>query len=249
MNDRIQLFLGICIGKRPGKVLFALFILSMSSPDQVAFAFGDTADILDKTRTLALIADYGFTTYKSKAVESNDTGSATRIHAGVQAGDELELGVAFNLESASHTFALNESSITTGFQDIMIHYRLGWCYLGGIISGTAITVNKAGEDISIITGSGYGGLFHLNLPVSKGSIVYVNTDYAMTSKAEDKIADTVTVGPRMNVDIGANVSLNRKSLELIFGYRYQTYAITIDGSSYAELQTATYVGMGWGFNF
>ncbi len=201
------------------------------------------------TKTLELYGDFAMSTSKSKALEMNDTGSVSRIQAIVHAGDELNLGVSLNLETSTFAYELNSSTLSTAFQDIGIYYRFWYLQLGAIVASETVSSKKADADFLDFYGSGYGALFHILFPVDRGSLVYFKTHYILGSAVEDSFHDSVTMGTRMDIDIGGQVDITKKMMDLIFGYRYRTYSIAIDGTNYSELQTSTYLGVGFGWLF
>jgi len=62
------------------------------------------------------------------------------------------------------------------------------------------------------------------------------------------IASVVKPG-MMVFDIGANIPLTKKTFDFIFGYKYRTYAITVEGTAYKELHNTTYIGFQSGWQF
>lgn len=228
-------------------LFFNLMASLLYSPCVIAEGGSDA--VRANTKTLELYGDFAMSTSKSKALEMNDTGSVSRIQACVHAGDELNLGVSLALETSTFAYELNSSSLTTAFQDIGIYYRFWYFQLGAIVASETVSAKKEDADYLDFSGDAYGALFNILIPFDRGSQMYIKTGYVMGASVEDSFNDSVKMGTRMDIDIGSQVDITKKMVDLIFGYRYRTYSLTIDGTSYSELQTSTYLGFGFGWLF
>lgn len=216
----------------------------------LVLAKGSKESALDQdANTLFVHASYGFSTYKSKSVESNDTGATTLIDAGAHIGENKKMFINLIQESATHAFELNSSSITTSWQDVMIGYRLGWVQFGVIVSSGSILVDNQGTETSQMTASGYGAGLNLLIPIGNSSVFYTKVSSVSASEVQDAVAEASSLGSRMDIDIGSKTNIARSAFELIYGYRMKTYTLTIDGTTGAESHTNTYIGMGFGIDF
>ncbi|MCX6124000.1 MAG: hypothetical protein NTV34_04520 [Proteobacteria bacterium] len=207
------------------------------------------SEVDDLVRTVYLYGDYGLGTYKSTLMVSNDTNSVVTYGVGTYAGQEKRLGVEYRVETATTGFALNTSSLQMIWSTTIIKYRLWAFELGPVIGGVKATGNRAGTDVFDAVGSGYGGYFGMTLPIGKNNSLDIKATQVSTGEVIDKKLAAVAIGPRLDIEIGGRIGLTRKSLAATLGYRRRSNTITESGTSYAELQTATFIGFNSGFDF
>jgi hypothetical protein len=212
-------------------------------------SFAEVTDIDKQTRTAYLIADYGLATYKSKLVDSNDTGTTMSYGIGAHVGELQLVGISARRETSTFSFLLNDSSIKSFWQDIRISYRWGYAYLGAIIGSAEMLASKESEDLFDLTGNGFGGTVGFIVPVTSKALVKLDISSVTISQVVEKDKKQVTLGPRLDIDLGASVDLSKRMWDFIFGYRQRTNSISVDGTSYAELRTATYLGFQAGVDF
>lgn len=229
-------------------------------------------DDLDKqTPTLWLSIDGGYSIYKSELVASNDTSTTIGYGFGVYGGQNRNLGLFVHREMSTFDFKLVQSGITMSWQDTVLRYRFGLFYAGLVLSQTDWLVNVppfddsgviAGDEQEFfeIQGSGYGANFGFDLPLSKDSQFYIDTIYSsaptvqLKARGADVPSDVaapeaVLLGSRMTIDIGASLGLTRSLLDGMAGFKYRTYNISVDGTSYAEQHHTTYVGLRCNWTF
>lgn len=203
----------------------------------------------ERLRTAYLHADYGMGTYKSALMESNDTNGVVSYGIGTYAGERKQLGVEYKVETATTAFALDSSSLAMKWDTTIIKYRLWAFEMGPVIGSVTAKGNRAGTDIFDAAGSGYGGYFGTVIPIGRHSIIDLKVTQCATGEMIDKNLAEVAVGPRMDLELSSRIGITRRNLSATIGYRRRTYTITEAGTSYAELQTATYVGFITGFDF
>jgi hypothetical protein len=208
---------------------------------------GDTLD--EQNRTSYLFCDYGLVTYKSKLVESNDTGSELGYGVGARIGEDKRWEVRLRKESSKIAFELNSSAIESSYQDILIGYRWGFVEIGANIATAAMIANAEGEALFDATGSGYGGHFAILMPVARFAIVKIEANTAAISTTIEKEQKDVGLGSRTDIELGANVDITKRYFDFIFGYRQRAHALKYLGSSFAEVRTATYLGLQLGVDF
>ena len=182
-----------------------------------------------------------------------------RIPAGTGEGawnteaDMLELTQGFGLrlvsEQSAVTFALNSSNLSYTNQETFVTYRLGYVYIGGGFSHSVMSASLAGEDFLELSARGYGATTGGFLPVSRGGMVTLDVAYVTGNGTLEGNQKTVTYGPRMDVTLGGLIDLTRESLDLAVGFRYRTLALSVDSTAYSEIQSTTFLGLQWGFNF
>lgn len=252
---------------RAGALLAALIMMTPT-------AYGDAED---GAPTFQLNASGGYSVYKSKLVQSNDTSTTVAYGLGVYAGSEQNVGFLLNREASTFAFELNSASIAVEWQDLHIRYRLGPIYLGAIITSSSWLIKAppdADEDgildpgadaVAFLdaTSTGYGANFGSRFPIAKRGEAYIDVTYSMAGLARETASDPdeaeaadapvpgtreIGIGPRMVFDIGGAIGFSR-SFKGLCGFKYRTYSLSVDGEAYAELHTTTYLGLGAGFDF
>lgn len=212
-------------------------------------ASADEDDFYDRSRTVYLLANYGSGTYKSALMESNDTNGVVSYGVGTAAGQQMKLGIEYLVETSTTTFLLDSSSLQMKWDSTIIKYRLWAFELGAVVGSVTAKGNRAGTDIFDCSGSGYGGYFGMQFPIGKRSTIDIKAMQVATGETIDKKQREVTIGPRLDLEISSRIGITRKSLDATIGYRRRTNTITEAGTTYAELQTATFLGFVTGFNF
>lgn len=206
-------------------------------------------DFSDRTDTVYLLTNYGLGTYKSKLVDSNDTMGVLTYGFGANAGQNKNLGIEYKVESQAVTFTVNKSSLTSVWTSTIFKYRLWAFELGPVIGNIKMTANRAGTDILDIAGNGYGGYFGILMPMGHNSLGYFNVTSVATADPLDKEARTISLGSRMDIELGGRIGITRKALDFVIGYRQRTNSVTEGGASYSELQTSTFLGFQVGRDF
>ena len=239
--------------------------------------FGGSASASDfdiSNPTFFLDIDAGYSIFKSELVQSNDTGITTRYAFGVNGGASRQIGMLFARESSTIAFKNTASTMAMSWQDIDLRYRLGPFYVGLVVSSTSWAVTSpprvAGKidatgsaaDYIDLVGSGYGGNFGLQLPVGRRNSMYGDVTYVTTGTVQQKAAGATgsaaasaaaarvsTIGPRMEVDLGAALGLGHSSFDAMCGFKYRTYSVSVDGTASKELLNTTYVGLRTNWTF
>lgn len=221
----------------------------------------------------------GLTTYKSQMLQSNDTGLTIGYGIEVSTGGESGMAMGLERETSSIAFALNGSTLALQVQDVDFTYRWGALYLGLLFGSSSwnakappdgnadklLDQNETAQEYLDIMTTGYGIKTGLLVPIGRRSTLSMDLRYAMTSTVQQTIPEetstggitgtspalgrVVTLGPRMAIDLGASFPLTRDVLSLMTGYRYRTYSVTVESTSFSELHTSTYLGLvaGWDF--
>lgn len=192
---------------------------------------------------------YGLSsTYKSKMVLSNDTGSSITYSLGGYGGEANDLGFAIKKFSDSIAFELNDSAIATSFQDSILKYRMAFFYVGVVFSQIEMIANKEGTDLVDSAGSGMGGNLGIILPIGRIGAFFLDVTSVTYSKTRNELTSEVNTGARMDIDLGTSFDITRNLIDFLMGYRQRTLAITID-ESYSELSMSTYLGLRFAFFF
>lgn len=204
-----------------------------------ALTFDGAAD--RSSPTFFLGVDGGPMTYKSELLETNDTGYALAYTLGFHAGEDRNLGILIRNDTTNLSFETNDSKIEKNWLETTIRYRMGFFYLGPILSNLTIKINQAGADIRDATGSGYGANLGFIFDVSRNAGMYLDANYVTISEIVDTEAREISVGPRIDADLGTIIQLSREHFDFLLGYRYRQLGIELD-ESYSELISTTYLG-------
>ena len=200
--------------------------------------------------TAFIKAGGGFSTYKSKMVDNNDTSTLIEYSIGAYAGTERDFGMILRRDQSTTPFSLNSSSIAASWQDYIMRYRYGPVYLGVVLGSAEIDANKEGDaEFLKARGTGYGGNFGFMIPVGKYSMFNLDVLAVSDSTAVDLNKKSISIGQRMDYDMNASFDLTKSLFDFIVGYKYRTYSLSVDGTSYAELFTTTYIGFVTSFYF
>lgn len=210
-------------------------------------AWGD--DLTERTDTVYMFADYGLGTYKSRLVESNDTMGVMTYGFGANAGTERDLGFEYRQEKQTISFAVNQSSLISNWSSTIFKYRMWMFELGAVLGDVNMTVEREGDEIMDVIGDGYGGYFGLLIPMSRSNLAYLNVMSVATTAPVDKKQRVITMGSRLDLELGGRFAVTRKYLNFDIGYRRRTIAITESEISYSELQTSTFLGFSLGHSF
>jgi len=197
---------------------------------------------LSEAPSFYLDLQYGQTTSKSKLVESNDTGSSMRYGLGSFAGQDSQFGFRLFGTIEQTKFALNDSAINGHWQDTMLNYFFGSFYLSVMLSRLEIKVEQQGETIFDAAGSGFGfGAGWLQM-IGRSNVVYLDVFQASIAELKNAEDLDLAIPQRMEVDIGARVSLWEQGLDLNFGYRLTnlTYSSI---SNFSDTTSTTYLGL------
>lgn len=221
----------------------------------------------DEAPSVYLDVKAGYSIYKSEMVQSNDTGVTIDYGFGVWAGQSHSVGMSLNREQSTFAFDLNGSAIGLSWQDIHGSVRFGMFKLGIVVSSSSTWIVSApldadgdgvldpagdAEDYLNITTTGLGGNFGLNIPVNKRSELIADVNYITTQAVQEKSLEdasgtltekeSVALGPRLDLDLGASLSFARW-FDLLGGFKYRTYKMIVDGTTYTEQLNTTYIGV------
>lgn len=184
---------------------------------------------------------YAFTTTKSELVASNDTGTDLRYGVGGFAGASRSLEFTIGFQSDATAYELNESSTKYDWQDTRVRYHLSYFYAGLVFSRVAVQIKNAGVDQVDAQGSGYGGNLGTFIPVGKSNAVYLDIQSVSIAETKDELASKLTIPSRLDIDLGGNVSIFGRWMDLNFGYRMRTLSHEL-GSATSDQITETYFG-------
>jgi hypothetical protein len=227
----------------------ALTLLSPSVVHAETGGSGGGNDFADRSSTAYLFFDYGLATYKSKLMDSNDTLGAATYGFGLNAGTDRNLGVEYRVETGTVAFETSQSSLATSWYSTIFKYRIWAFELGPVLGGVKMTGNRGGSEIFDIVGSGYGGYFGILMPIGSQNLAYLNAMSVATAAPLDSQARTITMGSRLDLELGTKIKVTRKAVDFVVGYRRRTFSITESGNPYSEAQTSTFIGFNIGKTF
>lgn len=249
--------------------MFAFFGLSCIFLDTAAQA--DSAE----PQTFSITTGGGYTVYKSKMVQSNDTSTTVNYGFAVYGGDRKNIGMLFQREQGTYAFELNSASIQTMIQDVHLRYRYGPVYAGLVFNESQFTIkappdadgdgfldqDTAAQEYMKVINTGTGFNLGANFAVGKSSAVYLDITSVTTSLVNQSYIENddttangytekeITFGPRMDIDIGGSIALTKNWLDLNFGFKQRAMTISVDGESYKEQLNITYLGFKAGWDF
>lgn len=204
---------------------------------------------MDANPTFSLEATYGLSsTYKSKMVVNNDTGSSISYSLGGSAGDERQFSFFIKTYSNSTDFELNDSSIKTMWRDSIIRYRFYFLYFGAAFSQVEIEANREGTDILDAAGSGICGNVGMQFSMGRAGHFYLDFLSGSMSKVRNALDDEVKIESRSEIDVGMGFDVTKKLIDFIVGYRQNSLTIKIT-DSYKETLMTTYLGFRFAGHF
>jgi len=225
--------------------------------------------------TAYVTASGGYSIYKSKLLQANDTSTTTGYGFGVNAGGDRNVGMRLTREASSFSFLLNKSTIAVSWQDLAFLWRFGPLYLGALVSSSSWTgkappdadgdgildTGSDAEDLCNFQTSGYGITAGGAIPVGRRSAITLDITSASggsafpiaydptLTNADTLNSSKVALGTRTEIDIGGSLALTKSLLDLTAGFKLRNYSVSLDSTSYAEQLTTTYLGLRTNFNF
>lgn len=209
---------------------------------------GDSTDLQAERRMVFVASDGGMSTFKSELVEQNDTGMVLTYVLGATVGDEKTMEFRIRTDSSTIPFALNNSSITSKWQDTLVLYHFPYFNIGAGLGSNAMTVVQDAATTLDIVGTGFGAAGGLVYPITRAARVSLNAIFMSISSARELEQRTVSFGARTDMDFNVTYDLTKTYFDLVYGYRYRTYSMTTDTTTAAETHTSTYAGLQFGFD-
>ncbi len=210
-------------------------------------ALAKSSQLSSFTPSFYVNASYGFSSYKSKLVASNDTSTGFNYELGGYAGRDAIFGFALKNSSTSTTFELNNSSNAISWQDTILKYRFSYIYLGPLFTTVSYKVNNQGSDTIEASGSGIGANVGLLFPISSKGAVMVDIVTVSPSQVVNKLTAEIDIKSRLDIDLSGLFPITR-SIDFLSGYRQQTHQVTTD-STYKETYLLTYFGFQFSLSF
>ncbi|MBI2601790.1 MAG: hypothetical protein HYW48_01935 [Deltaproteobacteria bacterium] len=200
--------------------------------------------------TLSFNLGGALTTYKSKIVKSNDTSFTVGFQLGTWGGEDHTFGTGLSYETNTTNFEYGEnetsSSIASTFQDIAFRYRLGFFYLGVVLSQSQFLVNRYDVEYLDMLGTGAGGNGGLVLVVGRRGRIFLDLTFVSTLNVKESLQSddaAPAIGSRTDIFFGGTVGITRSALDFVVGLKQRTYSLEVAGESFAEVQTMTWLGL------
>jgi len=228
-----------CGGRKLPWIVSVLFLCLFSVTPEIYAGDGAAMQIL---------AGGGFSTYKSKAVDMNDTSTAIGYGFLLRAGNNGDIGVNWEQFTNTTTFEINTSESKIDFQDTGVLFNVGSFYIGPVFSKVAADISSGGTVILSGLGSGYGIDTGLSFETGKSSEIYFDVRYVTTStfKVEDSVS--ASMGARLDYRIGGVIPITKRFMALDFAWRAQSWTVTIDGTPHKETLYTTWIGTRFNLN-
>ena len=201
---------------------------------------------------LYLAAGTGLSTHSSALLSSVATSNSTGYQFGFFGGkhDEYEAQVRSDTNSTTFAYASRDetSSLTTVFADNILRRYLGPIYLGVVISTSDITATLYNQPHLNLLATGVGANLGINFEVSKKNALFLDITSASSSVIKDMVqvtegTTTTRLGSRTDISLGVISTIARGWLNFYLGYRQRSFTISLDGTSNAEVATATLLGI------
>ena len=181
-------------------------------------------------------------TYKSKYVNMNDTGTDTMYSLGGNAGQDKNLGFMVRSDTQTTTFKINNSKIASVWQDSILRYAIGPVYLGVNFSQISLLATQDGTKTIDAVGSGTGGNLGVNYDFEKSGLFYLDVTTATLSAVRNSLDLKVKGGSRTDIDLGLGYHITKENFIFLLGYKQRTFTMSAD-TSYAEAMMTTYIGL------
>lgn len=185
---------------------------------------------------------FGFSTYKSKMVDSNDTSTGLTYKLGGCSGNKRQFCLFHITDTTTTSFELNTSKIVSQWQDTNLRYYWNYIYIGPVFTDLNLQVTQSGTEFIDGAGTGVGGNLGFIFPMSKVGVFYIDVVSTSIAKMKNSLTQEVTAVARQDIDIGAQIDITSELLDFILGYKQRTIA-TSAGTSYADSYLITYFGL------
>lgn len=222
------------------------------------------SDSLRQTMTTSIQYDIGSNTYESDTASSKESSQGDTFTFSTAAGQNRLVGISIRSARNNVNFALNDSKMTTRWQDLMISYRMGWFTpaVGAALSEVQIETDS-GDYVDIYRASLGAGL-GMRVPLWHHLVVYGDfrffekpptPKFASLTNSSDAVPDgtarklDATLDSRNEFDIGTSVDISRDFLDFVVGYRVKSYDLIVEGVKNSEYQAGIYAGFKIGAYF
>lgn len=193
--------------------------------------------------TVMATGTVGYFTYKSKLATNNDTGLSYDYAAGIFAGDDRNIGALLRGASYAAPFALANAKITHGEQHFVFNYRTGFAYFGAAIGTQTIKFELGGTTRLDAHATTLGGNVGLLLDINRQSGFLFDALVSKPMKTQEAEERPVTLGLRIGTEACVSFNLLKKNMFVLFGVRYVSQDVKVNGQGGAETLTAPTFGV------
>lgn len=219
-------------------------VFAVASP---AVGSGFDADLAKRTQTVNASYEYEIPVDKSNTIEGTDFGTGQRFGLSVYTGTTKALGLGIRNDHSATKFTQADGSVATEWTDFTVSYRFMMLYPTLTMGSTSFKARQAGVDLANALGISRGGGLGVRIPAGIATVQF-EALYVAVPKAIDAGGYTIEIGPRTDIDMGVALEALTEHFVVTTGYRYRTYAVSIDGASASELETGPYLGFRLGFS-
>lgn len=218
------------------KICFVVGTMSAST------ALADGAGLEKSSHSVNVEADNQFAVHKSNTIAGTDFGQTLHFGVSAYAGKEKEFGLGLRHDQSSTRFTQKDSKMQVQWTDFALSYRLWWFSPMLMVGSCAVSAEAVGVElidaVCLTSGAGLKG----QLPIGATAVTYFESVFVTPSSARDLEGRKIKIGMRSDSDAGIAIRFFQM-LDLITGYRYRTYSLSIDGTKETEIQTGPYLGV------
>lgn len=228
---------------------FSLFGLSATNlkAQTRSQVVGDSAT--KQAQTLFIRADFGSTTFDSKAAGSKETAGAKSFELGGWFGESRVAGLSVRNQIDVVDFSLNNSQSKTNFTDVRLKGRLFGIMPSIGVSLSEVDVKK--DDVKTIGMFGTGMNAGLGGTLQIYPRIVLNADYMVVKSTRmfDKLQQETKLGDRKEVDGHIAFDITETLVDLLVGYRVREYTIETVEEKFTEKSQGIYAGIRLGIYF
>lgn len=210
--------------------------------------FADGAGLDKSSHTTNVEADNQFAVHKSNTISGTDFGQSLRLGVSAYAGKGREFGLALRHELSNTKFTQKDAKMQVQWTDFAVSYRIWWFTPTLTVGSCAFKAEIADVElldaVCLTTGAGLKG----QIPTGSNAVAYFESLFVTPSSARDLQGRSIRIGMRSDTDVGIAIRFFQM-IDLITGYRYRSYNLSIDGSKDSEIQTGPYLGFRLGASF
>ncbi|MEZ4742627.1 MAG: hypothetical protein R3B45_09300 [Bdellovibrionota bacterium] len=207
------------------------------------------SSLTQQTMTAYMQGDLTLNTYESEAAESKETATSSTWKLGIYAGESRNLGISFTSSENYVPFELNQSYLKANWKDTAMQWRLGWLYPTISVGLGEISINNANNERFDLFGANLGAGVGVFIPIFDKAVFHATGMVFNTPKALDKSGQDISLGQRIEQEVGASIDLTKNTIDFIVGYRTRSYDLTWNEVKYKEKNQGAYTGLRFGLYF
>ena len=200
----------------------------------------------DSEQTLSIMGGGSYSTYKSKLAVNNDTGIAYFYGLKILGGESENILVQAIGSSSSVSFALNSTSVKSQELVFYFGYNGSWLELAAGLGNQQIQASLPTSTKFDAYSRVAAALLRTEFELARGSAFFVTTNLLYPLETKEAEKQKLTVGMKINTEIGAVFPLTKKALRLTSGLSYSTQTISFNSTSGAETMISPFVAISYG---